>query len=225
MLCMMDNKQASLEPNLILGLFSTFHSIYPSADNHITLSLTTMAAPVTVPVYHYFDLGRLGRGEVVKLFLMDAGIEIKEDTQTAGTRVPGLILSQHIPILRFFARDLGRYDGETNAEKFIVDAVSDIYIDWRSQWVANLTEKSEKYKNEVAPEYYNLLDKYYRDQAGPYLLGNSVTYADFAVYQSIDNDERTGTLPSSLPESLVKFREAFEQRPNIATYLKETRLG
>jgi glutathione S-transferase len=61
--------------------------------------------------------------------------------------------------------------------------------------VANLTEKSEKYKNEVAPEYYNILDQYYRDHAGPYLLGNTVTYADFAVYQSIDNDERTGALP------------------------------
>ncbi|EIT74589.1 glutathione S-transferase [Aspergillus flavus] len=207
-----------------------------------------MAAPMTVPVYHYFDLGRLGRGEVVKLFLMDAGIEIKEVRYpydetwgenskklqqqgiTRTRKLPaleyqGLILSQHIPILRFFARDLGRYDGETNAEKFLVDAVSDIYIDWRSQWVANLTEKSEKYKNEVAPEYYNLLDQYYRDHAGPYLLGNSVTYVDFAVYQSIDNDERTGTLPSSLPESLIKFREAFEQRPNIAAYLKATRLG
>jgi glutathione S-transferase len=193
-----------------------------------------MAAPTTVPVYHYFDLGRLGRGEVVKLFLMDAGIEIKEVRYpydetwaenskklqqqgiTRTRKLPsleyqGLILSQHIPILRFFARDLGRYDGETNVEKFVVDAVSDIYIDWRvsiyhsssyselttrqSKWVANLTEKSEKYKNEVAPEYYNVLDQYYRDHAGPYLLGNTVTYADFAVYQSIDNDERTGTLP------------------------------
>ena len=33
---------------------------------------------MAVLVYHYFDLGRLGRGEVVKLFLMDAGIGIKE---------------------------------------------------------------------------------------------------------------------------------------------------
>jgi glutathione S-transferase len=38
------------------------------------------------------------------------------------------------------------------------------------------------------------MDHFYRDHAGPYLLGNRVTYADFAVYQSIDNDERTGTL-------------------------------
>ena len=42
-----------------------------------------------------------------------------------------MILSQHITILRFVAREMGRYDGETNAEKFLVDAVSDIYIDWR----------------------------------------------------------------------------------------------
>jgi glutathione S-transferase len=109
---------------------------------------------MTMPVYHYFALGRLGRGEVVKLFLMDAGIEIEEVNYpydetwvenskklhqqgiTRTRKVPaleyqGLILTQHIPILRFFARDLGRYDGETNVEKFAVDAVSDIYIDWR----------------------------------------------------------------------------------------------
>lgn len=109
----------------------------------------------SLPVYHYFDLGRLGRGEVVNLFLKDAGIEVKEvrypyDETWASVNGPklqkqgitrtgkvpaleykGLILTQHIPILRFFARELGRYDGDTNVEKFEVDAVSDIYIDWR----------------------------------------------------------------------------------------------
>ncbi|KAJ5182500.1 glutathione S-transferase [Penicillium capsulatum] len=197
----------------------------------------------TTPVYHYFELGRLGRGEVLYLFLKDAGIEIKEvrypyddswaenskKLQQRGITRPGklpaleyqgTVLTQHIPILRFFARDLGRYDGETNAEKFVVDAVSDIYIDWRSQWVANLTEKSEKYRNEVSPGYYKLLGQYYEDRAGPYLLGDKVTYADFAVYQSIDNDERTGTLPP-LPKSLITFRGVFEQRPNIAAYIRE----
>jgi glutathione S-transferase len=38
---------------------------------------------------------------------------------------------QHLPILRYFAREIGGYDGETNWEKYIVDAVADIYIDWR----------------------------------------------------------------------------------------------
>lgn len=41
----------------------------------------------------------------------------------------GMNFTQHIPTLRFFARELGRYNGETNAEEFLVDAVSDIYID------------------------------------------------------------------------------------------------
>jgi len=48
------------------------------------------------------------------------------------------------------------------------------------------------------PTYYEVLSEYYSKQGGPYLLGDRVTYADFAVYQSIDNDEKTGTLPVSV---------------------------
>jgi glutathione S-transferase len=29
------------------------------------------------------------------------------------------------------SRDLGRYDGTTNKDKYLVDVVSDIYINWR----------------------------------------------------------------------------------------------
>lgn len=42
-----------------------------------------------------------------------------------------LILPQHIPILRYLARELGEYDGDTSADKYLVDAIADIYIDWR----------------------------------------------------------------------------------------------
>jgi glutathione S-transferase len=38
---------------------------------------------------------------------------------------------KHLPILRYLSRRAGGYDGETNYEKFIVDAVSDVYIDYR----------------------------------------------------------------------------------------------
>jgi glutathione S-transferase len=47
------------------------------------------------------------------------------------------------------------------------------------------------------------MGQYYSDTDGPYLLGDKVTYADFAVYQSIDNDERTGTLPVSSPKQCL----------------------
>ncbi|OAQ62447.1 glutathione S-transferase [Pochonia chlamydosporia 170] len=197
-------------------------------------------------VYHYLDIGRLGRGEVVHLFLKDAGIEVKqarypsdstwpqqsetlkEQGITRTGKVPSLeyngqILTQHIPTLRYLARELGGYGGESNWEKYVVDAVSDIYIDWRTQWVANLKNKSAEYKDKFAPWYYNLLAQYYTDYEGPYLLGSRVTYVDFAIYQSIDNDQRTGTLPADLPVSLVKFRDTFEKRPNIAEYIKQNK--
>ncbi|PWY74472.1 hypothetical protein BO94DRAFT_524307 [Aspergillus sclerotioniger CBS 115572] len=199
-------------------------------------------------IYHYLDIGRLGRGEVVKLFLKDAGIEFTEvrypydDTwpqssqklqdqgitrtgQLPALEYKGHILTQlqHIPILRYLSRDLNRYDGETNWEKYLVDAVADIYIDWRSEWVSNLMNKSDTYKDEYAPKYYNLIAKYYSDIEGPYLLGDKITYADFAVYQSIDNDRRTGTLVVDLPQSLVRLQEAIEKRENVEGYIKESK--
>ncbi|KAL4965665.1 glutathione S-transferase [Aspergillus stella-maris] len=198
------------------------------------------------PTYHYLTLGRLGRGEVLNLFLKDAGIDKKDSfypwdetwpaaseklIQQGLTRtglLPALeykggIYNQHIPTLRFLARELNAYDGETNKEKYIVDSVADVYIDWRSQWVASLKGASAEYKDTVVPKYYKVIGQYYSESAGPYLLGDKVTYADFAVYQSIDNERRTGTLPAELPESLVKFQEAFEARPNIKDYIKENK--
>lgn len=53
---------------------------------------------------------------------------------------------------------------------------------------------SEKYKTESTPKYYALVGKYYAETEGPYLLGEKVTYADFAIYQIMDNDRRTGTI-------------------------------
>ncbi|CEI62384.1 unnamed protein product [Fusarium venenatum] len=199
-------------------------------------------------VYHYLAIGKLGRGEVVKLFLTDAGIPFEEkrypfdDTwketseklksqgitrtgQLPAVEYKGLVLNQaylqHIPILRFLSRELGKYDGQTSQDKYLVDAMADIYIEWRSGWASNLSNASEDYKNKTVPKYYDLLEKYYSEREGPYLLGDEVSYADFAVYMSIDNDTRTKTIPSKIPDVLLKLKEAFENRPNIAEYIKQ----
>ncbi|TQW00952.1 glutathione S-transferase [Cordyceps javanica] len=190
---------------------------------------------------HYLDIGSLGRGEVVRLFLKDAGIDFKDvrykydDTWPATSKklqqdgisltgkVPALEYKGaiHVPTLRFLARDLGSYDGETSLEKYEVDHVADLYIDWRAEWVAQLSAKTDKYKNETVPEFYRLVAAHYAKNNGPYLLGSRITYADFAVFQAIDNDAKIGTLPAELPEAIVKFKAAFEARPRIAAYLKE----
>ncbi|PHH83250.1 hypothetical protein CDD82_2670 [Ophiocordyceps australis] len=107
------------------------------------------------PVLHYFDIGSLGRGEVLRLFLVDAGIDfddrrypwddtwsststnLKNKAISRSGKIPVLEyndahISQHIPILRYLARQLGSYDGDSSFDKYIVDAVADIYIDWRA---------------------------------------------------------------------------------------------
>ncbi|KAI8711020.1 GST N-terminal domain-containing protein [Fusarium sp. LHS14.1] len=82
-------------------------------------------------------------------------------------------------------------------------------------------EVVNEYEDKIAPQYYDLIASFYADREGPYLLGDAVSYADFAVYVSIDNDARTGTLPATLPASLARFQTAFEARPNIADYVKQ----
>ncbi|CAG9982904.1 unnamed protein product [Clonostachys byssicola] len=223
-----------------------------------------MSSSSTLPVYHYLDIGRLGRGEVLFLFLKDAGIEVKDvryawdDTWpktseklvqqglTRTGKLPvleynGLKLSQHVPILRYLARELGSYDGVTSVEKFTVDSVADLYVDWRYEWVACLPKPSDDYKAS-RPKYVDLIAQYYADTEGPYLLGDKITYVDFAIYQSIDNDKRVGAAVSDqlsdqrlaihmlicenqakLPKSLLNLVEAIEARPNIAAYLKENK--
>ncbi|RAO64956.1 uncharacterized protein BHQ10_000968 [Talaromyces amestolkiae] len=207
-----------------------------------------MSTTSTKPVLHYLDIGSLGRGEVVRLFLKDAGIdfedvryaydhtwpatseELKGKGITITGNVPaleynGTILTQHIPTLRYLARELNDYDGQTSLEKWVVDAVADIYIDWRFQWVANLKNASDEYKNNHVPKYYKIIAHYYSQRGGPFLLGDRVTYTDFAVYQSIENDQKTGTLPETLPSVIETFKKAFESRPRVKSYLESGRIA
>lgn len=64
----------------------------------------------------------------------------------------------------------------------------------QAEWVKNLSGAIEEYKTSV-PSYYKLVGQYYSDACGPYLLGDRITYADFVVYHSIDNDRRIGGVP------------------------------
>lgn len=44
----------------------------------------------------------------------------------------------------------------------------------------------------MAPRALRVFESYYKQNSGPYLLGDKITYADFAVYQIIDNDACAG---------------------------------
>lgn len=103
-----------------------------------------------VPTMHYFDYQSRGRGQVVRLFWEDAGIayedlrySFEEYPEYKKSRIAGMnplgfipvielngrILTQSYAILRHFARQLGKYEGETEEEKYWADAMCDIGID------------------------------------------------------------------------------------------------
>ena len=103
-----------------------------------------------IPVMHYFDFASRGRGQVVRLMWEDAGIAYEDVRYTfeeypeykkskiqqmnPNATIPvielnGKILTQSYAILRHFARQLGKYDGQTEDEKYWADAMCDIAID------------------------------------------------------------------------------------------------
>ncbi|EGR46921.1 uncharacterized protein TRIREDRAFT_49946 [Trichoderma reesei QM6a] len=197
---------------------------------------------MSTPVLHYFRLGSLGRGEIVRVFLRELNIEYEDkyyeydDTwpgvnKSLGVSITGTLpvlkidgkrLYQHLAILRYLARRSGAYDGETNYEKYLVDAVADLYNDWRTGWVNQLTAKATDYKDRHVTKFNDLFTHFYSlDNSGPYLLGSRPTYVDFAVFQALDNDECIGCGPDTLSEPLKKLREAIHARPNIQRYLAE----
>jgi hypothetical protein len=69
--------------------------------------------------------------------------------------------------------------------------------------VKNLSNVTDEYKKEFVPKYYSILAEFYAEHEGPFLLGERITYPDFAIYQSIDNDLQIGTLPVHPPSYLI----------------------
>lgn len=64
----------------------------------------------------------------------------------------------------------------------------------------NIASQTEEYKEKTVPRYYELFAKLYaKINTGPYLLGDKPTYADFAVFQVLDNDAVIGAAPVSYP--------------------------
>ena len=43
----------------------------------------------------------------------------------------GVLFFKHIPVFRYLCRELGAYDGDSSFDKYVIDAVSELYIDWR----------------------------------------------------------------------------------------------
>ncbi|TVY81413.1 Glutathione S-transferase P [Lachnellula suecica] len=120
-----------------------------------------------VPTIHYFDFQSRGRGQVVRLMLIDSGAAYEDvrytfdewpEQKRSGPvaemnptgNIPvlempnGKILTQSYAILRHWSRQLGAYDGKTEDEKYWADAICDIVVDWRTLFIAAFFSDNQK---------------------------------------------------------------------------------
>lgn len=104
----------------------------------------------------------------------------------------GKTLTQSYPMLRHFARVLGEYDGKTEDERYWVDCICDILVDWRTLFVqafftpereTNYPKHCEGYRKRVLSALEQHLSTNVMSKNGGFVLGDRITYADFVLYQ------------------------------------------
>ncbi|KAL8773023.1 MAG: hypothetical protein Q9209_002043 [Squamulea sp. 1 TL-2023] len=208
-----------------------------------------------VPTIHYLDFASRGRGQVVRLMWEDAGIaytdirysfeeypEYKKSIiaeKNPTTNVPIIeinerVMTQSYAILRHFARLLGKYEGETEEEKYWADAMCDIAVDWRTLFVGAFfnPNKEETYpkhqqgdRNQFLKALETHLTTHELSQQGPYVIGEKFTYADMVIYQIMHDENLTQDGLKELQEypRLKQLAEAVESRPNVKAFRESDR--
>ncbi|KAI9264748.1 glutathione S-transferase [Sporodiniella umbellata] len=196
---------------------------------------------------YYFLIGgkvTLARGENVKLFLVDAGLDheyvrveredwpaMKEQLSKEGyyagsmpyIRMGNQIFGRSVSIMRYLSVKMGhKYHGSTEEENYLLDVIADMTDDWFECMKAAFfggDEKRKQHEESVRPAWLNKFEKYYSDNTqGPYILGEKITYPDFLVYHLIDDDSARNML-GNYP-NLKRLVNEFEARPNIKQYLE-----
>ncbi|KAL8832730.1 MAG: hypothetical protein Q9191_000067 [Dirinaria sp. TL-2023a] len=208
-----------------------------------------------VPTLHYFDFASRGRGQTVRLLWEDAGIaytdvrysfdeypsykksiisELNPTSNVPVVELNGKVLTQSYAILRYFARQLGKYDGANDDEKYWADAMCDIAIDWRTLFVqAFFSEDRERtyavHQDTARNHYLKAMETHLSTSQisirGPFVVGNTFTYSDIVLYQILHDENLTQEGRKGLKgyQRLIKLVDAVEQRPNITAFLQSKR--
>ncbi|RKP27780.1 hypothetical protein SYNPS1DRAFT_12171 [Syncephalis pseudoplumigaleata] len=137
---------------------------------------------------------------------------------TPTIEVNGQWYAHTTPILRLIARELGRYDGKSNEEKYLVDAVADITADWRAAWIDMLFSK-DRYIQKSRPRFVDACQAYVQSRGGPYLLGDRISYADILMYGVI-YDETPALCQIGEHTPLHQLYRAVGERPRIKAYIE-----
>ncbi|KAG2203404.1 hypothetical protein INT47_010102, partial [Mucor saturninus] len=199
--------------------------------------------------YLFFENNNsLGRGEFIRLLLQDAGVhyeyvrhtidEWKSHKQTLLAQnicnptlpymtIDGKYYGKTASILRFLSHKLNKYEGSNDDEVQLLDAYTDSIMDWSTRWMDSnfdfFNEKMiKKYNEEMSPQFHKTFDTALSNTPGPFLLGEAITYPDFALYHIMEDDTHVKFDVKALP-NLAAFVEAIRNRPNLKTYLATDR--
>ncbi|BFZ09087.1 hypothetical protein BsWGS_12126 [Bradybaena similaris] len=196
-------------------------------------------APKNIKCF-YFD--SRGRAELSRLLLAAAGQEYEDIRftkeqwpaekpnfpfhQLPALEVDGKRYGQSIAIAKYLAREFGFY-GKSNLEGLEIDQVVHLAADFMNTFVPWFTEKDEAKKAEMQkklqeveiPKFLGHFENLLKKSGTGYFVGNSLTLADFMVYDLIYAFISLKVLSTDGYPLVQAHSKKVESNENIKAYL------
>jgi glutaredoxin len=141
--------------------------------------------------------------------------------------INGKYFGKAIPTMRYISNKLGMYVASNDEDTQLVDSYADIVMGWVDRW-ANAyfwnpnDETIKKYETVQIAEAYTDFENILATRKGPYLLGETITYPDFALFHMMEEDDTVADKTSTHP-NVDAFIKAMQNRPNLKQYLATDR--
>eukprot|EP01133_Synstelium_polycarpum_P014233 gene14233-16795_t len=191
---------------------------------------------MSIPTLTYFNFQ--GKAEIIRLIL--AYSEVQFNDVRIERPIPDELLSKlPFQVLPYYedadiktdqSVAIGRYlatkhniAGKTLVESIKADALVDSVWDLLMPYVYGRgdAEKIENFRVELIPKFLNNYQSLLVANGGKYFVGDSLTWADLAIYFALEYLSLIG-FPDALPqyETLVSFTKSIGSIPSIQKYIQ-----
>merc|ERR1739838_498438 len=176
----------------------------------------------------YFNLK--GRAELARLILAQAEVEYedcrieKEDWpelkkslplgQLPVVEVEGTTIGQSMTITRYLAKRFG-LAGKTDVDAAEADQAVDALNDLMNSVIPVMREQDEEKKTETMPNWLKMMETLLTSKGGIHFAGNQLTWADIAIYHTLDMFQGRFSIDFEDCPKLKKLIETVKNLPNI----------
>ncbi|KAL6074837.1 hypothetical protein QOT17_003911 [Balamuthia mandrillaris] len=169
--------------------------------------------------------------------------QVKQQLVDSGESPTGLLpvvvfhgkpLTEHLSIMRYFSRKLGKYGCEGQEEyDYETDRIADLYTSWRNEFVKGALGSEEaktEYTEKTRQHFYTVMETFLSRSSTPFFAdgklaeegGMAPTFADVAVFTLMWDDQLM--IGPSLPEGsypkLTALFNTMKELPAIAQWIK-----